>query len=111
MFAAAALAADISGTWSGNMQMGDNPLPLTFTFKQDGENLTGTVTTPQGEPLPLNAGKVAGDKVTFYVQTEMDGNPTKFMSEGTIKGDEITLSTKVGGQEFGGGPIVIKRAK
>jgi len=111
VFAAAALAADISGTWSGNMQMGDNPLPLTFTFKQDGENLTGTVTTPQGEPLPLNAGKVVGDKVTFYVQTEMDGNPTKFMSEGTIKGDEITLSTKVGGQEFGGGPIVIKRAK
>jgi hypothetical protein len=42
-FRGAALAADISGNWSGTMQMGDNPVALTFVFKQDGEKLTGTV--------------------------------------------------------------------
>ena len=61
IFAGAALAADISGTWSGTMQMGDNPLALTFVFKQDGEKLTGTVATPSGD-LPLSDGKVVGDR-------------------------------------------------
>ena len=111
IFAGLALAADITGNWSGTLQMGDNPLALTFTFQQDGEKLTGTVSTPQGEPLPLNEGKVVGDKVTFFVTTEMDGNPTKFVSEGTIKGDEIALTIKVGGEVFGGGPVTLKKAK
>jgi hypothetical protein len=112
IFAGAALAADISGNWSGTMQMGDNPFTLTYAFKQDGEKLTGTVTTPQGQALPLSDGKVVADKVSFFVQVDMGGNPTKFVSQGTIKGDEITLTTKVeGGEDFGGGPMVLKRVK
>ena len=77
--------------------MGDNPVPLTFAFKQDGEKLTGTVTGPQGQPLPLSDGKVVGDKVSFFVQADMGGTPTKFISEGVIKGDEITLNIKAEG--------------
>ena len=110
IFAAAALAADISGNWSGNLQAGDNPYPLTFAFKQDGEKLTGTVTGPQGQPLPLNDGKVLGDKVSFFVQADMNGSPAKFISEGVIKGEEISLNIKVeGGQDFG--TTVLKRVK
>ena len=109
IFAGAALAADISGNWSGTLQAGDNPVPLTFAFKQDGEKLTGTVTGPGG-PLPLNDGKVTGDKISFYVQTDMNGSPTKFMSEGTLKGEEITITIKAeGGPDFA--PTVLKRAK
>ena len=111
IFAGAVLAAVISGSWSGTMQMGDNPFTLTYAFKQDGEKLTGTVTGPQGDPLPLNDGKVMGDKVSFFVQVDMGGNPTKFASTGVIKGDEISLTTKAeGGPDFGG-PMVLKRVK
>jgi hypothetical protein len=111
VFAVAALAADISGNWSGTMQMGDNPFTLTYAFKQDGEKLTGTVTGPQGDPLPLNDGKVVGDKISFFVQVDMGGNPTKFSSTGVIKSDEISLTTKAeGGPDFGG-PLVLKRVK
>jgi hypothetical protein len=110
IFVAAALAADISGNWSGTMQMGDNPFTLTYAFKQDGEKLAGTVTGPQGDPLPLNDGKVVGDKVSFSVQVDMGGNPAKFASTGVIKGDEISLTTKSdGGPDFP--PMVLKRAK
>ncbi len=91
--------------------MGDNPFTLTYAFKQDGEKLTGTVTGPQGEPLPLNDGKVVGDKLSFNVKVDMGGNPAKFMSEGIIKGDEITLTTKVEGGEDFGGPMILKRVK
>jgi hypothetical protein len=109
IFAGAALAADISGTWSGTMQMGDNPLALTFVFKQDGEKLTGTVATPSGD-LPLSDGKVVGDKISFYVQADMGGAPTKFISEGVVKGDEITIATKTdGGEDYGS--MVLKRFK
>ena len=110
IFAGAALAADISGNWSGTMQMGDNPFTLLYSFKQDGEKLTGTVTGPGGEPLPLNDGKVVGDKVSFFVNVDMGGTATKFASEGVVKGDEITLTTKSdGGPDFP--PMVIKRVK
>jgi hypothetical protein len=109
VFAGLALAADISGNWSGTMQAGDSPVPLTFTFKQDGEKLTGTVTGPGG-PLELNEGKVVGDKVTFFVQADMGGTPTKFISEGVIKGEEITLNIRAdGGMDFG--PTLLKRIK
>jgi hypothetical protein len=109
ILAGAALAADISGNWSGTMQMGDNPIALTFVFKQDGEKLTGTVATPSGD-LPLSDGKVVGDKVSFFVQADMGGTPTKFISEGVVKGDEITIATKTdGGEDYGS--MVLKRAK
>jgi hypothetical protein len=109
IFAGAALASDISGNWTGTLQAGDNPVPLTFEFKQAGEKLTGTVTGPGG-PLALNDGKVTGDKISFYVQTDMNGSPTKFVSEGTIKGEEITITIKAeGGPDFP--PTLLKRAK
>src|ERR1035437_6785482 len=86
IFAGAALAADISGNWSGTLQMGDNPFTLTYAFKQDGEKLTGTVTGPGGEPLPLNDGKVVGDKVSFNVKVDMGGNPATFRKNGAKHG-------------------------
>ncbi|MEO8368387.1 MAG: hypothetical protein ABI806_04240 [Candidatus Solibacter sp.] len=113
IFCCAAFAADVSGNWSGTMQMGDQALTLTYAFKQDGEKLTGTVTGPQGDPLPLKEGKISGDRLSFSVQVDMGGNPAKFVSEGVIKGEEISLTTKMdGGGDFGGGgPMTLKRVK
>ena len=110
IFTGLLLASDISGNWTGALQAGDNPVPLTFAFKQDGEKLTGTVTHPDGPPLTLNDGKVTGDKLSFYVTAEMNGTPTKFTGEGVIKGEEITLTIKAdGGVDFP--PTVLKRVK
>jgi hypothetical protein len=110
IFAGVALAADISGNWTGTLQAGGDPVPLSFTFKQDGEKLTGTVATPQGQTLPLNEGKVVGDKISFFVMADMGGTPTKFISEGTLKGEEITLDIRAdGGEDFG--PTLLKRVK
>jgi len=44
------VAGDISGTWTGMMVFGDNQVPLTYSFKQDGAKLTGTVTGPGRYP-------------------------------------------------------------
>ena len=92
--------------------MGDQSFPLTYAFKVDGEKLTGTVTGPQGDPLQLKDGKITGDKISFYVNVDMGGNLAKFASEGVIKGEEITLTTKVeGAPDFPAAPLVLKRVK
>lgn len=110
LFAVSALAADISGNWSGTLQAGGDAIPLAFVFKQDGEKLTGTVTHPQSEPLPLKEGKVQGDKISFNVMAEMNGTPTKFLVQGAVKADEITVNIAAeGGPDFG--PTLLKRVK
>jgi len=106
----AALAADISGNWSGVMQTGGDPYPLAFVFKVEGAKLTGTVVGPEGQPLPLTEGKVTGDKVSFVVHSEVNGGPAKFVCEGAVKGEEIALNIMIeGGQDFG--TSMLKRAK
>jgi opacity protein-like surface antigen len=108
VLAGAALAADITGNWTGS----SDQFSLKFVFKQDGETLTGNVIGPQGDPLAISDGKVQGDKVSFTVKVDMGGNSMKITHEGTIKGDEISLTTKVeGGGDFGGGPMTLKREK
>ena len=107
----AAFAADITGEWTGNMQMGDQAFPLSYAFKVDGAKLTGTVTGPQGDPLEIKEGKISGDKISFYVQVDMGGQMAKFASEGVIKGEEITLTTKSDMGDFGGGSMTLKRDK
>jgi len=110
-FAMAAWADDISGTWTGSISGPDgNSFALTYSFKQDGEKLSGSVTGPQGDPLPIENGKVQGDKISFAVNVPFNGG-TKFLSEGTIKGDEITLNTKSEAGDALGGPMTIKKQK
>ena len=109
LLALAAWAGDISGTWTGQITGPDgNGFTLTYSFKQDGEKLTGTVAGPQGDPLPLEEGKVQGDKVSFSVHVDFNGG-ARFSSEGTINGDEITLKTKSENGDFG--PITLKKQK
>lgn len=112
VLAGAVFAADITGTWSGTLSMGDNQVPLTYNFKQDGDKLTGTVVGPQGDPLPLVEGKVDGDQLTFAVKVDMNGDTAKFVSTGTIKGEEIALTTKVEkGPDFPPSTMTLKRTK
>jgi hypothetical protein len=104
--AGAALAADITGKWTGQMGGGPdgNGFSITFNFKQDGTKLTGTADGPGGEPLEIKDGKVDGDKISFTLNFEGGGGGTaKIVHEGTIKGDEITLTVKMEGGR-GGGP-------
>jgi|SRR5580658_795821 hypothetical protein len=111
LLAVAAWAGDISGTWTGQLSGPDgNAFALTYSFKQDGEKLTGSVAGPQGDPIPLEEGKVQGDKISFTVHVEFNGG-TKFVSEGTIKGEEITMTTKAEGGEAMGGPMTLKKQK
>ena len=104
---AMAFAADITGAWTGQMGPDGGGFQISFTFKQEGAKLTGTVNGPQGDPIQISEGKVDGDKVSFTVSF----NGMTFRHEGTISGDEIKLTMKSEGGDFPGGPMTLKKAK
>ena len=106
--AATAFATDVTGTWTGDMAgpNGDGAR-ITFTFKQDGAKLTGTITGPQGDPMEISDGKVDGDKLSFNVS--FNGMTIKY--EGVIGGDEIKLTMKADQGDFPGGELKLTRAK
>jgi len=111
LLATVAWAADVTGTWKGEVSTPDgNSFTLTYNFKQDGAKLTGTVLGPQGDPLPIDNGKVEGGKISFSVKVPFNGG-TVISSEGTINGDEITLKTKAEGGDMDTPPVTIKRQK
>ena len=106
---AAAWGADVTGKWATQMNGPDGGgMTMTFNFKQDGTKLTGTVDGPGGEPMTIRDGKVDGEKIVFAISF----NDMKIVHQGTVKGDEITLTIQMDGGPGGGpGPMTLKRVK
>jgi hypothetical protein len=99
-----AISAEIDGKWTATVNgMDGNPMELTYNFKADGAKLTGTVTSPTGV-MQITEGKIEGSSLSFTATSDQFSIPTK----GTISGDEIKLSSEVGGQSI---PILLKRVK
>ena len=83
-----------TGVWQGSISGQDgNSMTVAFDLKQDGSKLTGTVTGPQGDPMPIENGKVDGNKVSFDVSF----NGMTITHEGTMDGNKMTLTTKSDG--------------
>jgi hypothetical protein len=101
-FAALCLAADPSGKWEGTINTPNGEIKLVFTFKVEGDKLTGTVESPRGE-RPITDGKVTGDELSFKV-TAGDNVMTY---QGKMAGD--TLNMKSQGPR-GERELVLKRA-
>ncbi len=102
-FAVVAAAADITGKWVAQMPGRDGgTTEQVFMFKQSGENLTGSITTPRGEQ-EISEGKVTGDTVSFVTVMSFGGNEMKMAYKGTIAGNEIKFTRSMQGGP-GGGP-------
>jgi hypothetical protein len=94
-----AFAADVSGKWVAQMPgRGGQMHESTFTFKADGEMLTGTVSGPRGD-RDISEGKINGDEISFSQTMEFNGNQMKLLYKGTISGDQIKFTRmREGGQ-------------
>jgi len=99
--AAGAWAADISGQWKGEWtEFVDSkpPTPYTFTFKQDGASLTGTVAN-EGADEQIRDGKVNGDRVSFVVVRSVGPREVTLTYSGRVDGGEITFKVSLPGSE------------
>ena len=88
--AAFAYFADLNGKWSGVLNAPDgNQYPLNYTFKADGDKLTGTGDSPQGS-VDLTKGMIKGDSLSFHI----DVNGVDVINSGKYyaAGDSIGLT-------------------
>ena len=108
LLAVAASAADITGNWKADWDHPQGKLQISYTFKQEGEKLTGTWQAAQSPICQIGEGKVTGDKVSFVVMGPNNG--INIAHEGKINGDEIQLTMKPVG-EFPGSNVIAKRVK
>ncbi|MGN6639558.1 MAG: hypothetical protein ACTHJ8_11655 [Mucilaginibacter sp.] len=96
--AAFAYFADLSGNWKGILTAPDgNEYPLNYTFKADGDKLTGTGQSPQGT-VDLTDGKIKGDSLFFNI----DVNGVQVLNSGKYytAGDSISLTLDYQGMKM-----------
>lgn len=88
----AATAADVTGKWSGAMPTRDGGTrDVTFTFKQAGDSLTGSMSAFDNE-VPIKDGKVDGDNISYTVTLDFNGNTFKILFEGKVQGGTLEMT-------------------
>src|SRR5262245_57667052 len=103
-----AFAADFNGTWTAAIDTQIGVQNYTYTFKVEGEKLTGKCKSQYGE-TEITEGVVKGDDITFVENLVYVGMPLRIVYKGKIAGDEIKFSRNVA--EIADEPFVAKRAK
>jgi hypothetical protein len=96
-FAAAALAADINGTWKATAEGPNGSMERTFVFKVDGTKVTGETTSSMLGKSTIEDGKLEGDILTFNISANLQGNEMKINYKGKVKDSEIVLESSIGG--------------
>jgi hypothetical protein len=110
VLAAAAFAADVSGKWTADMPgRGGNTTTSTFTFKADGNTLTGSVSNPRGSTDIAN-GKIDGDNISFDVTRDTPNGSMTMHYTGTVSGDEIKFKVMREGGEGQAREFTAKRS-
>ena len=89
-------AADISGSWTWTTpgRNGGADRTSTLTFTEDHGKLSGKVSAPGRDgaavDTPISNGKVDGDKISFDVVREFNGNKFTSSYTGEVGADKIT---------------------
>jgi hypothetical protein len=91
----ATLAADIDGNWKGTVGQSE----IRFTFKAEGDKLTGTLdNAAQAGVMQIKDGKIKGSDISFHVVRTLNNAETKVEWTGKLAGDELKLQrAAVGG--------------
>ena len=104
--ASSGIAAGIEGNWAATMKSPDgNEMEINFVFKMDGDKLTGSVVTPNGD-MPISNTIIDGKQFSFDVSF----NDTAIKHDCTLNEDD-TISMKVVGSPMGDSEMILKRQK
>lgn len=104
----AAFSADIDGKWSASFDTQIGTQNYTYTFKADGEKLTGTAKNAMGEN-PVEDGTIKGGDISFVENIEFQGQKITIKYTGKLDGDQISFTREVG--TFATEKFVAKREK
>lgn len=94
--AAAAFAADVTGTWTASFDTQVGVQKYTYTFKVAGTKLTGKAKSELAmTETEITEGTVNGDDVSFVENLDYQGMPLKIVYKGKIAGDEIKFTRTI----------------
>ncbi|MEP6676257.1 MAG: hypothetical protein ABJA78_13930 [Ferruginibacter sp.] len=98
IFCIAAALSDLNGKWTGSLKTPDgNEFPLSFTFKTDGDKVTGTATGPNGD-VAISDGKVKGSDFSFNVN--INGSDIPHICKYYTDGDSIAMNIDFNGTKM-----------
>ena len=103
-----AWAADVAGQWTATFDTQIGEQHYTYTFKVDGEKLTGTAKNDRGT-TDITNGTIKGDQISFDESLDFNGQTILIKYTGTVSGDSIKLHRKVG--DFAEEDLVANRVK
>ena len=113
VLAASALALPIlaqqgaAGRWNASVDTPQGPFAFTFEFLVDAAGkLTGAMNNEFFGATPIKDGVVDGNNISFKLTFEgaPDGGAMTISYAGTVKGDELAMTSKFQGEVPGGGP-------
>lgn len=94
--ATAALAADVTGTWAASFETQVGNQKYTYTFKVDGNKLTGKAKSEfANAETEITEGTVNGDDITFVENLNFQDMPLRIVYKGKISGDEIKFTRTI----------------
>jgi hypothetical protein len=103
-----AYGADIDGTWEGELDMMGQKMPVSYTFKAEGNVLTGSTPGMGGEEMEIQDGKIDGNNISFSIVFDFQGQETKVDYTGVLSGDDLKISFDMMGQTT---EIMLKKAQ
>ena len=89
--APAPVAIDITGTWKGSFDFQGAIMPLTFHLANAAGVVTGTVEGLPTTPAEIHEGKVDGDVMTFWLNTDYQGQTYKLVYKGKVTAGQIVF--------------------
>ena len=94
--AAAALAADVTGTWTASFDTQVGNQKYTYTFKVEGTKLTGKAKSELANAeTEITEGTVNGDDISFVENLNYQDMPLRIVYKGKISGDEIKFTRTI----------------
>jgi hypothetical protein len=104
-----AKAADPSGTWKGAFDYQGSSVPVTINLKIDGNTVTGTVESLPSTHSEIHDGTLAGDMVTFWINTDYQGQTYKLVYKGKVAADQISFDFGTEDGSFSA-PLTVKKS-
>jgi hypothetical protein len=100
----AALAADIDGKWTAEVEGRRGTVTQTLVLKSSGGNLTGSFDGGRGNPVDISDGKIDGTNVSFKVIREFNGNQFAQQYKGALSDTgDLNLTVSMGSRARRGG--------
>jgi hypothetical protein len=82
-------AADLSGAWKGEFDFQGTNVPVSIILKAADTAVTGTIEGLPTSPTDIHDGKIDGSSISFWVNSDYEGQTYKLVYKGKINGDSI----------------------